>query len=244
MTAPAGGRAPGVAMRAIGLLGGMSWESTAIYYRLLNERVRERLGGLHSARIIMESVDFAEIEALQRAARWDDAGARLAAAARRLEAAGAECLLICANTMHKVAPAVGEAIGVPLIHIVDATAAALRAHGSRRPLLLATRYVMEQDFYKGRLATRFGIEPIVPEEADRAAVHAVIFDELCRGIVRPDSKARYLAIAARAQGEGADGIIFGCTEIGMLLSQADFAVPVFDSAAVHADAAVDFALAA
>jgi aspartate racemase len=153
-------------------------------------------------------------------------------------------VLICANTMHKVAPAVGEAIGVPLIHIVDATAAALRAHGSRRPLLLATRYVMEQDFYKGRLATRFGIEPIVPEEADRAAVHAVIFDELCRGIVRPDSKARYLAIAARAQGEGADGIIFGCTEIGMLLSQADFAVPVFDSAAIHADAAVDFALAA
>jgi aspartate racemase len=231
-------------LRTIGLLGGMSWESTAIYYRLLNEGVRARLGGLHSAKILLASFDFAEIEALQRPDRWSEAGDRLAAAARGLERAGADCVLICANTMHKVAPAVEAAIGIPLIHIVDATGARLAAAGARRPLLLATRYVMEQDFYKDRLARNSRIEALVPEAEDRNALHAIIFDELVRGIVRPESKTRCLDIVARGEAQGCDGVIFGCTEIGMILSQDDLQRPAFDSAVIHAEAAIDFALAA
>ncbi|MBV9221927.1 MAG: aspartate/glutamate racemase family protein [Methylobacteriaceae bacterium] len=231
-------------MHTIGLIGGMSWESTAIYYRLINELVRDRLGGVHSAKVLLDSVDFAEIEVLQRTDRWEEAGGRLAEAARRIEAAGADCILICANTMHKVAPAVTAAVRVPLIHIVDATAAQLRSRGSSRPLLLATRYIMEQDFYTGRLSRTFGIEAHVPGAEDRAILHAIIFNELVRGIVRAESKARCLDMIARGRQAGCDGVIFGCTEIGMLLSQDDLTEPAFDTAAIHAAAAVDFALAA
>jgi aspartate racemase len=229
-------------MRTIGLIGGMSWESTAIYYRLINQLVRERLGGLHSAKLLLSSFDFAEIEALQNPEGWDEAGSRLAEAGRRLEQAGADCLLICANTMHKVASAVTAATTVPLIHIVDATAAELERRGSMKPLLLATRYVMEQEFYTGRLA-KLGTQALVPEAEDRAALHAIIFDELVRGVVDPKSKARCLDIIARSRLQGCDGVIFGCTEIGMLMSQDDIAEPAIDSTLIHAEAAVDFALA-
>jgi aspartate racemase len=230
-------------MRTIGLIGGMSWESTAIYYRLINQLVRTRLGGLHSAKLLLSSFDFAEIAALQNPEGWDEAGRRLADVGRRLEKAGADCLLICANTMHKVAPAVAAATKLPLIHIVDATATELKRRGSSRPLLLATRYVMEQEFYTERLAA-FGIDVLVPEAEDRAALHAIIFDELVRGVIEPKSKARCLDMIARSRPQGCDGVIFGCTEIGMLLSQQDMPEPAVDTALVHAEAAVDFALRA
>jgi aspartate racemase len=230
-------------MKTIGLIGGMSVESTAIYYRLINEDVRSRLGGHHSARLILWSVDFAEIEAMQRAAAWDRAGATLADAARRLEAAGADVVLIAANTMHIVADAVAGAVSVPLLHIADATAQAIKASTCKRPLLLATRYTMEQDFYKGRLKSRHGIDVIVPGASGRTVVHDVIFNELVKGIVTPESKKRFLGVIEDARREGADGVIFGCTEIGMLLSQNDMPEPVFDTAVLHAKAAVDFALA-
>lgn len=229
-------------MRTIGLIGGMSVESTAIYYRLINENVRARLGGHHSAKLILWSVDFAEIEAMQRAAAWDKAGAELAAAARKLEAAGAEAILISANTMHKVADAVAAAVRVPLLHIADATAEAIKRANCRRPLLLATRYTMEQDFWKGRLRERHGIDVAVPDDAGRTAVHDVIFDELVHGVVTSASKQRVLAVVDAARREGIDGVIFGCTEIGMLLSPADLTEPVFATAVLHAKAAVDFAL--
>jgi len=230
-------------MRTIGLIGGMSCESTAIYYRLINALVRERLGGLHSAKLLLWSFDFAEIERLQRPEGWDEAGRQLADAGRRLEGAGADCLLICANTMHKVAPAVAETARVPLIHIVDALGAELRQLGSRRPLLLATRYVMEDAFFKERLAARFRIEALVPQSDDRAALHRIIFDELVRGIVTQRSKAECLEIIAKARREGCDAVILGCTEFGMLLSSADMEEPVLDTSVLHARAAVDFALA-
>jgi aspartate racemase len=229
-------------MRTIGLIGGMSCESTAIYYRLINELVREKLGGLHSASLVMWSFDFAEIERLQRPEGWEEAGLRLADAGRRLVKAGADCLLICANTMHKVAPAVEQETSVPLIHIVDATGAELKRRGSRRPLLLATRYVMEDVFFTERLSSRFGVEALVPEAEDRTALQNIIFQELVRGIVEPRSKARCLAIIAKERERGCDGVILGCTELGMLLSQADMPEPALDTAVIHAQAAVDFAL--
>jgi aspartate racemase len=230
------------AVRTVGLIGGMSAESTAIYYRLINEDVRRRLGGHHSAELILWSVDFAAIETMQRAGEWERAGEVLADIARRLEAAGAEAVLIAANTMHKVADQVVRAVRVPLLHIADATAVAVKAGGCGRPLLLATRYTMEQDFYKGRLKAMHGIDVVVPDEAGRTTVHDIIFGELVRGIVSPASKARYLDVIAQAQREGADGVIFGCTEIGMLLTPRDVDLPVFDTAVLHAKAAVDFAL--
>jgi aspartate racemase len=230
-------------MRTIGLIGGMSFESTAIYYRLINEDVRVRLGGHHSAKLVLWSVDFAEIEAMQRAGAWDEAGQALAAAAQALERAGAAAVVIAANTMHKVADAVEAAVRIPLIHIADATAAAIKQTPCKRPLLLATRYTMEQEFYRGRLK-RHGIDALVPNEADRTSVHDIIFEELVCGVVTPASRQRYLDVIAAARDEGADGVIFGCTEIGMLLSQADVAEPVFDTAVLHARAAVDFALGA
>lgn len=229
-------------MKTIGLIGGMSWVSTAIYYRLINEMVRARLGGFHSAQIALWSVDFAEIERMQIAGEWGRAGERLADAARRLERAGADVILICANTMHKVADAVAAAVHVPLLHIADATAVEIKRNNCKHPLLLATRYTMEQDFYTGRLREKHGIDVRVPNEADRTLVHAIIFEELVRDIVKPESKARYLDVVERARKGGADGVIFGCTEIGMLLSPKDFKDPCFDTAAIHAQAAVDFAL--
>jgi aspartate racemase len=228
-------------MRTIGLIGGMSWESTALYYRRINEQVRTFLGGLHSADIVMRSVDFARIVDLQQADAWEDASAIVAQIARELESAGAECLVICTNTMHKIADGVERAVDAPLIHIVDVTAKALRRANARRPLLLATRYTMEQSFYRSRLRD-LGIDAIVPDAGDRAAVHNVIFEELCRGTVREDSRREYLDIIARGRAQGADSVILGCTEVGLLIGSQHVALPIFDSTLLHADAAVEFAL--
>ncbi|MBB2496034.1 aspartate/glutamate racemase family protein [Aquipseudomonas ullengensis] len=227
-------------MKTIGLIGGMSWESTAVYYREINERMRKRHGGLVSADILLRSVDFSQVVALQQAGRWDQAGADLAHIGQQLEKAGAACVLICTNTMHKVADAVAQAIGVPLLHIVDVTGAALQQAGMRRPLLLATRYTMEQNFYHDRLAARFGIEALVPDEPDRTLVHEVIFNQLCQGVVCAESKQAFLDVIARGKAAGADSVILGCTEIGLLIGLSDGELPVFDSTYLHAQAAVDF----
>jgi aspartate racemase len=229
-------------MKTIGLLGGMSWESTAHYYRLVNEGVKARLGGLHSARCLVASVDFADIEPLQRAGRWDEAGAILNRAALGLERAGADVLLVCANTMHKVVVQVTRGVGVPLLHIGDVTGSAVRAAGLRRVALLGTRYVMEEDFYVRRLAERHGLEVSVPGPSDRAEVNRVIFEELVLGRIEPASKARHLAILEGLVAAGAEGVVAGCTELGMLVQQADLAVPLFDTTELHARAAVEWAL--
>ncbi|MEI9423911.1 aspartate/glutamate racemase family protein [Mesorhizobium sp. Cs1299R1N1] len=230
-------------MKTIGLLGGMSWESTAIYYRLLNEIVRERLGGLHSAKLLLWSFDFSEIAERQHHGDWEGAGALLTDAARKLEAGGAEGLLLCTNTMHKLADPVQASVSIPLIHIADATAAAIRQAGLRRPALLATRFTMEQDFYKGRLADKYGLSPVVPDDVGRDMVHRVIYEELCQGVVSEASKAAYVAEANRLRREeAADSLIMGCTEITMLIGQGDFDIPVFDTTRIHAEAAVEFAL--
>ena len=228
-------------MRTIGLLGGMSAESTALSYRELNRLVRERLGGLHSAELLIRSVDFAPIAELQAADAWDRTGAILAEAARRLEGAGAEAIVLATNTMHLNAPEVAAAVGVPFLHIGDATAAALKARGVKRPLLLATRFTMEKDFYRDRLKAA-GLDPLVPDKADRDRLQAIIYDELCQGVVRPESKAEALAMVAKGRAAGADGVIFGCTEVGMLLAPGDIDVPVVDTTLVHCEAAVAFAL--
>jgi aspartate racemase len=229
-------------MRTLGLLGGMSWESTVPYYRAINERVRERLGGLHSARLLLYSVDFAEIEAQQAAGDWDAAGLRLAAAAQALERAGAQGLVICTNTMHKVAPQIAAAVGMPLLHIADATARAVRAAGLDCVGFLGTRFSMEDDFYRERLASQ-GIEMRVPEAAARAEVHRVIYEELCRGELRELSRAFFRATMARLVRDGAQGIVLGCTEIGLLVGAQDASVPCFDTELLHAHAAADWALA-
>ena len=229
-------------MQTIGLIGGMSWESTAVYYRRLNEQVRDRLGGLHSADILLRSVDFEAIVSLQKSGNWDEASRVLATIARELEQAGAGCLLICTNTMHKLADEVQQGVSIPLLHIADVTAAVVKAAGMKRPLLLATRYTMEQDFYLGRLRERYALDPIVPNAEDRTVVHDIIFDELCCGIVRDELRRRYLDIVARGRGLGVDGVILGCTEIGLLIGPEHIDLPVFDSTLLHADAAVDFAM--
>ncbi|MFE3936717.1 aspartate/glutamate racemase family protein, partial [Streptomyces goshikiensis] len=228
-------------MKTIGLLGGMSWESTAEYYRLLNELTRERLGGLHSARCVLYSVDFAEIERLQAGGRWSEAGEVLAAAAGSLEAAGADLVLICTNTMHKVADQVQAGISVPLLHLADATADAVKAAGARRVGLLGTAFTMEQDFYRGRLAAA-GLDVRVPDAAGRALVHQVIYEELCQGIVREESRAAYRHVIGQLVADGAERIILGCTEIELLVGAADSPVPVFPTARIHAEAAVEAAL--
>jgi aspartate racemase len=227
----------------IGMLGGMSWESSAQYYRLANELVRERLGGLHSARCVLYSVDFAEIERLQVDGRWDDAGALLAAAARQVEAAGADLLVLCTNTMHKVADQIAAAIGIPLLHLADATATTVRAAGLRTVGLLGTAFTMEQDFYRDRLASH-GLTVVVPDAEDRAVVHSVIYDELCRGIVTETSRAAYVAVIDRLVGAGAEGVVLGCTEIELLIGPDDVRVPVFPTTRLHVEAAVERALAA
>ncbi|MBD9372829.1 aspartate/glutamate racemase family protein [Rhizobium sp. ARZ01] len=228
-------------MKTIGLIGGMSFESTAVYYRMINEAVRERRGALHSAEIVLHSVDFQGIVDLQKAGRWDLAGERLGAVAKGLENAGATCALICTNTMHLVADAVQAAIEVPVINIIDETARALKAAGKERPLLLATRYTMEQGFYAERMADR-GITIIVPDADDRTTVHDVIFQELCAGKVLDSSRDKLLAIVEKAKLAGADSVILGCTEICLILDPAVLPLPGFDSTAIHAEAAVDFAL--
>ena len=230
------------AMRRIGLLGGMSWESTALYYRLLNEDVRERLGGFHSARLVMSSVDFAEVEAMQVAGDWEAAGDLLADEARALEAAGADCVVICTNTMHKVADAIEAAVGIPLIHLADVTAAAVRAAGVGTVALLGTRFTMEQPFYADRLRSH-GLEVLVPAGDDLTLVHDVIYDELVLGVVRDASREAYVDVVRRLVDRGAGGVVLGCTEIELLLGPGDVDVPVFATTALHARAAVDFALA-
>lgn len=229
-------------MKTIGLIGGMSWESTVVYYQLLNRGARERLGDLHSAKLLLWSFDFADIEAMQAKGDWDGATSAMIDAARALERGGADCVIICTNTMHKMADAVQQSVDIPLIHIADATAMAIKASGAEKPLLLATRYTMEQDFYRGHLRDRHGVETRVPDEVGRTLVHDIIYNELCQGIIRKDSKKAYLETIQRAQQQGADGVIFGCTEVGLLIAQADLALPAFDTTALHAGAALDFAL--
>ncbi len=231
-------------MRMIGLIGGMSWESSAEYYRIINEGVRDRLGPTASARCLLWSFDFAEIEALQHHGDWDALAARLVEAARALAAAGAELLLICTNTMHRVAPAIEAAVSVPLLHIADPTAARIRAGGHRRVGLLGTAFTMEQEFYKGRLTARQGLEVIVPGADDRATVHRIIYEELVAGRIEPASRAAFRAIIARLVDAGAEAVILGCTEIMLLVRPEDSAVPLFDTTALHAAAAVEMALRA
>lgn len=229
-------------MRRIGLLGGMSWESSAAYYRLLNEEVRDRLGGLHSADCLLRSIDFAGLEALQRAGRWDEAGALLAAEAEALVAGGAELIVLCTNTMHKVADAVTGAVEIPFVHIADATTEAVRAAGLERVGLLATAYTMEQDFYVGRLRERHGLDVLVPDAEERRDVHAIIYDELCVGVVRDASRERYRAVMAALAARGAQAVLLGCTEIGLLVGPQDAEVPVFDTTRLHVARALDLAL--
>jgi aspartate racemase len=230
-------------MRRIGLLGGMSWESSAEYYRLINEATRDRLGGLHSADCVLRSVDFAEIEALQRGEAWLAAGERLAAEARLLEAAGCDLLVLCTNTMHKVADVITAAVGVPLLHIADATADAVRAAGLSTVGLIATAYTMEQDFYVGRLRDVHGLGVLVPDPDERRLVHDVIYDELCVGVINDASRQVYRAVIANLVDRGAEGILLGCTEIGLLIGAGDADVPVFDTTVIHAQRAVELALA-
>jgi aspartate racemase len=229
-------------MKIIGLIGGMSWESSAEYYRLINRTTRDRLGPLHSARSLMYTVDFHEIERMQHAGEWDRAGALLADAARRLERGGADCVVLCTNTMHKVAAAVEDAVRIPLLHIADATGARLQARGMRAVGLLGTRFTMEEDFYKARLAEKFGLTVLVPSQPARDIVHHVIYDELCQGRIRRESKAEYARILHDLAEGGAEGVVLGCTEITLLVDESDSPVPVFDTTAIHAAAAVDFAL--
>jgi aspartate racemase len=229
-------------MKTIGLIGGMSWESTVVYYQLLNRMARERLGGLHSAKLLLWSFDFAEIEALQAVGNWPAATKAMITAAQNLEKGGAECLIICTNTMHKMAADVQAAVSIPLIHIADATATEIQAQNCMNPLLLATRYTMEQEFYKGHLRGKHGIEAVVPDESGRTIVHDIIYQELCQGIITESSKQAYLSVVEEAKSTGIDGIIFGCTEVGLLIGQPDFDFPCFDTTELHAKAAMDFAL--
>jgi aspartate racemase len=230
-------------MKMIGLIGGMSWESSLEYYRIINETVQARLGGYHSARCLMVSVDFAEIETFQHQGRWTDAAQALIRAAQSLENGGADFVVLCTNTMHKAAAEIEANIQVPFLHIVDAVAQKILDAGLLRVGLLGTRFTMEQDFYIGRLADRHGLQVLVPVERDREIVHRVIFDELVKGEIRPESRAQYLEVIARLVGDGAQGVILGCTEIGLLVHDGDCRVPLFDTTRIHAGAAVDFALA-
>jgi aspartate racemase len=229
-------------MKRIGLLGGMSWESSAEYYRLLNEETRARLGGLHSADCILRSVDFAEIEEMQDAGAWTDAGKRLAAEAATLTGAGAELLLLCTNTMHKVADAITSAVDTPLLHIADATADVIRSTGLSTIGLLGTAYTMEQDFYVGRLRARHGLNVLVPQAEDRRRIHDIIYDELCLGVIDDQSHGLFMSVMVDLVERGAEGIVLGCTEIGLLVGSGDATVPVFDTTRLHAQRAVELAL--
>ncbi|MAD00296.1 MULTISPECIES: aspartate/glutamate racemase family protein [Pseudomonas] len=228
-------------MKTIGLLGGMSWESTQSYYALINQGIKSALGGLHSARMLISSVDFAEIAELQRQGDWGRAGELLAADALRLQDAGAELMLIGTNTMHKVAPAIESAISIPLLHVADATAAALKAEGIQRAGLLGTAFTMEQAFYRERLAAN-GIDVVTPADSERQAIHRIIFEELCLGELRDSSRQRFVQIIDALAAEGADGMILGCTEIGLLVQQQDTPIRLFDTTRIHAQAAVAAAL--
>lgn len=229
-------------MKTIGLLGGMSWESTGCYYRAINEGVKNALGGLHSAKIVMYSVDFEPIEKLQHEGDWEGTARILLGAAQSIQSAGADFLLICTNTMHKVAPQVEKAIKIPLLHIADATAEVLEEKGIKTVGLLGTAFTMEQDFYKGRLSEKYRLNVLVPDEEDRQVVHKIIYQELCLGEIQTDSKNEFLRIIGGLANKGAEAVILGCTEIGMLITQDDTKVQLFDTTAIHAKKAVEYAL--
>jgi len=229
-------------MKTIGLIGGMSWESTIPYYRQINETIKERLGGLHSAKIVLYSVDFHEIERLQHAENWDAAGAILANAARSLEAAGAAFLVLCTNTMHKVAFSIEAAVAIPLLHIADPTATEIKRAGHSTVGLLGTRFTMEQAFYRTRLIERHGLRVIVPDSEDREIIHRIIYEELCLGVVKPESRSAYRKIMGKLASQGAEAIILGCTEISLLVDQQDSEVQLFDTTAIHARMAAEEAL--
>lgn len=228
-------------MKTIGMIGGMSWESTVLYYQIVNETVNERLGGLHSAKLVLVSVDFQGIELLQQTGAWEDAGCVMGDAAKSLQAAGADFIVLCTNTMHKVAHAIERAVDIPLLHIADATAEEIKHSGINRVGLLGTRFTMEQDFYRGRLSDGHNLEVIVPNQVDRDTVHTVIYDELCRGAVLAESRAQYKRIIQTLVDDGAQAIVLGCTEIAMLIGPQDSPVPVFDTTSIHARRAAEYA---
>ena len=229
-------------MKVIGLIGGMSWESTAEYYRIINETVKERLGGHHSAKIMLYSVNFSELVKLQLEGRWQEATEFMCEAARRVELGGAECILICTNTMHKMAAEVQRAVMIPLLHIADATAMEIKKKGIKRVALLGTKYTMEEEFYKGRLRAKYGFEVLIPPEEDRNILNQIIYDELCLGKVEGESKKLFVQIIGGLENQGAEGVILGCTEISLLIKQKDSPLELFDTTAIHARAAVDFVL--
>lgn len=228
-------------MKTIGLIGGMSWESTEVYYRLINEKIREQQGGLHSARLVLYSVDFAEIEVLQRQGDWEAAAKILTAAGQAVERAGADFLLICANTMHKVAPQIEQAVTIPVLHIGDATANVLIDDGVTSVGLLGTKFTMEQEFYRERIEAQ-GISVVIPNEAERDVIHSVIYEELCRGIIKPDSKVTYLQMVSSLAYRGAQGVILGCTEIGLLIRNSDSTIKLYDTTEIHANQAAQLYL--
>jgi len=229
-------------MKTIGLIGGMSWESSIEYYRLINEYTRQKLGGLHSAKSVMVSVDFAEVETLQHEGRWDEAAVLMVQSAEQVAAAGADCLVLCTNTMHKLAEAIQSNLEIPFLHIADATAQRIVAVGLTRIGLLGTRFTMEQDFYKGRLIDQYGLDVLVPSAADQEIVHRIIYDELCLGKILPESHAEYIRIMQNLATAGAQGIILGCTEITLLVKDGDSPLPLFDTTRIHAESAVEWAL--
>jgi aspartate racemase len=229
-------------MKTIGLIGGMSWESSIEYYRIINEVVRRRLGGLHSAKCLMYSFDFEEIAALQRHDAWDQATSRMIDAGMTLAGAGAEFIVICTNTMHKMAPDLQAAVALPLLHIVDPTAERVKARGLRCVGLLATRFTMEEDFFVGRLTARFGLDVVVPSDTDRHTVHDIIFNELCRGLAKDESRRRLQVIIRQLHDQGVEGVILGCTELGLLIKPEHSPVPLFDTTVLHAEAAAEFAM--
>ncbi|MCD6347979.1 MAG: aspartate/glutamate racemase family protein [Bacteroidales bacterium] len=229
-------------MKTIGMIGGMSWESSLEYYRILNELIKEKLGGLHSAQCLMHSVDFDPIAQLQHDNNWEELTRIMVEAGQKLEAGGADCILICTNTMHKMADDVARGVSVPLIHIVDATADEIIRKDLNTVALLGTRFTMEQDFYKGRLSEKHGLEVLTPDDKDMDLIHSIIYEELCMGDIREESKKIYLEIIKKLIDQGAEGIILGCTEIPLLVKQEDVSVPIFDTTQLHAEAAVDFAL--
>ncbi len=230
-------------MKTIGLIGGMSWESSIEYYRIVNEVTKARLGGFHSAKSLMVSVDFAEIELLQQQGAWQAAGEILAAAAENLERGGADFIVLCTNTMHNVAHAIQSRVQIPFLHIADATGVHIQNLGLHKIGLLGTRFTMEQDFYKNRLVEQYALDVLIPKESDRETVHRIIYDELVKGVILPVSKERYLEIIQKMQAEGAEGVILGCTEIGLLVQDGECEIPLFDTTRLHAIAAVDYALA-
>jgi aspartate racemase len=233
----------GAAMKTIGLIGGMSWESSIEYYRIINQVTQQRLGGLHSAKSVLYSVDFAEVEVLQHQGRWQEAAALMVAAAQSVERSGADCVVLCTNTMHKLADEIEANIQIPFLHIADATADRIRSHGLRKVGLLGTRYTMEQEFYRGRLVHKHGLEVFIPSEAERSLVHDVIYNELCLGVINPASRQRYIEIMSGLVRSGAEGIILGCTEIELLVKTEDATVELFPTTRIHAEAAVEWAIA-